>query len=114
MTRPHTSLLAERELEASKCVILANVLSLEAWIADDKKPVSRLLAMVTSFLPKNQDSGEHRKNDALNHEKVLKTYGTRAEIADHGEAKRLKSAVRHPRTCLVYKAGPCLCGFLLR
>src|SRR5260370_9738861 len=35
VTRPRASLLAERELEASICVILASVLSLSAKIADD-------------------------------------------------------------------------------
>ncbi len=35
VTRPRASLLAERELEASICVILASVLSLKASVADD-------------------------------------------------------------------------------
>jgi hypothetical protein len=33
--QPRASLLAERELEASICVILASVLSLSAKVADD-------------------------------------------------------------------------------
>ena len=35
VARPHASSLAERELEASICVILASVLSLEASVIDD-------------------------------------------------------------------------------
>ena len=35
VTRPHASLLAERVLKASICVILASILSLEASVADD-------------------------------------------------------------------------------
>jgi hypothetical protein len=35
VARPHASLLAERELEASTCVILASILSLSTKIAGD-------------------------------------------------------------------------------